>query len=333
MIISWNTTRECNLACKHCYRDAGERDPRELTTAEGIALLDEIAKAGFRIMVFSGGEPMLRADIYDLIRHAASVGLHPVLGSNGMLIDRAAAQRLKEAGAERVGISLDSPDPDFHNRLRQHPEAWEQAVAGMEACRAVGLPFQVHTTVTEHNQDQVLAVTDFAVEIGAAAHHIFFLVPAGRAVDIEQDTLRAAEYERLLRAIVRKQRETPIELKPTCAPQFMRIARQEGVPMRFEKGCLAGTSYCVILPNGDVQPCPYLPLTVGNVRETPFSEIWAHNEVFERLRTAPLLGKCGGCEYEEICGGCRARAYFYSGGEMMAEEPWCAYRPKARTHG
>jgi putative heme d1 biosynthesis radical SAM protein NirJ2 len=333
LLISWNTTRECNLDCQHCYRDAGEKDPRELTTAEGKALLDEIARAGFRIMVLSGGEPMLRADIYDLVRHAAAVGLHPVLGSNGMLIDRAAAQRLKEAGAERVGISLDSADADFHNNLRRHPAAWQQAVAGMEACKAVGLPFQVHTTVTERNQDQVLAITDFAVEIGAAAHHIFFLVPAGRAVDMEQDTLRAAEYERLLRAIVRKQRETPIELKPTCAPQFMRIARQEGVPMRFERGCLAGISYCVILPNGDVQPCPYLPLTVGNVRETPFSEIWAHNEVFERLRTAPLLGKCGGCEYAEICRGCRARAYFYSGGEMMAEEPWCAYRPRAQTHG
>jgi putative heme d1 biosynthesis radical SAM protein NirJ2 len=324
-IISWNITCQCNLTCKHCYRDAGERDPDELTTAEGLALIDEIAKAGFRALVLSGGEPLLRADLCDLIRRARDRGLRPVLGSNGMLMSEEAAARLKEAGCARVGISLDSADPEFHNRLRGDPHAWEGAVGGMRACAAAGLEFQVHTTVTEHNQSQVLGITDFAISIGAVAHHIFFLVPAGRAVDMEEDSLRAAEYERLLRQIMRKQGEVAIELKPTCAPQFMRIAAQMGIPMRYERGCLAGTSYCVVIPNGDVHPCPYLPLRVGNVRERPFSEIWADNEVFRHLRSDALGGKCGACRYRRICVGCRARAYYYSGGDYLAEEPWCSY--------
>jgi len=328
VLISWNTTRECNLRCQHCYRDAGPRERDELTTAEGFDLLEEMARAGFQLVVLSGGEPMLRADIYDLVRQAARVGMRPVLGSNGMLISRDVARRLKDAGAARVGISLDSANPEFHNQLRLHPQAWQLAVAGMEACREAGLPFQVHTTVTESNRDQVLSVTDFAAKIGAAGHHVFFLVPAGRGVDLEADSLKAAEYERLLGDLLKKQRVLPIEIKPTCAPQFMRIAKQMGVATRFGKGCLAGTSYCVVLPNGAVHPCPYLPLKVGNVRETPFSQIWARSPIFERLRHDPLLGKCGGCEYQEICGGCRARAYYYSDGDYMAEEPWCLWQPK-----
>lgn len=334
MLISWNITRACNLACKHCYRDAGERDREELTTEEGLALIDEIARAGrpgappeggFETLVLSGGEPLLREDVYDLIRRADEAGLRPVLGSNGMLISDPVAGRLKAAGLRRAGISLDSADPVFHNRLRLNPEAWEKAVAGMEACRRAGLEFQVHTTVTEHNQDQVLRVTDFAVRMGAAAHHVFFLVPAGRAVDMEQDSLRAGEYERLLRQLMRKQQEVPIELKPTCAPQFMRIAAQMGLKLRFSRGCLAGTSYCVILPNGDVHPCPYLPLKVGNVREKPFSEIWRDNPVFADLRRGELRGKCGRCRYRLTCVGCRARAYYYGDGDYLAEEPWCSY--------
>jgi len=325
-IISWNITRKCNLFCRHCYREAAaERDPRELDTEEGLALIEEIAKTGFKILVISGGEPLLREDLYQFIRRADSLGLRVVLGTNGTLIDEEVARRLKAAGASRVGISLDSRNPDFHNQLRGSPAAWQEAVAGMKACRQVGLPFQVHTTVTEHNRSEVLGVTDAAIELGAAAHHIFFLVPAGRAVDMEQDSLRAQEYERLLRKLMRKQQEVDLELKPTCAPQFMRIAAQMKTPLRFERGCLAGTSYCVINPIGEVNPCPYLPLKVGDVRERPFSEIWADNEVFNRLRSEELHGKCNHCRYKTICLGCRARAYYYSDGDYMASEPWCPY--------
>jgi putative heme d1 biosynthesis radical SAM protein NirJ2 len=331
MIISWNTTRQCNQLCRHCYRAAGaEPDPDELSTDEGKQLLDEIAKAGFRIMVLSGGEPLMRADIYELIRHGDAAGLRVVLGTNGTLITPQVARDLKAAGCARVGISLDDVDPERHDEWRQMPGAWEQSVQAMRYCQETGLPFQVHTTVTERNEHCITEMTDLAVELGAAAHHVFFLVPTGRGEDIEAETLKARGYERLLNQILDKQREVEIELKPTCAPQFMRIAKRKGIPMRFTKGCLAGTSYCVIIPNGDVHPCPYLQLKVGNVRETPFSEIWAHAPVFQELRTNALKGRCGECDCRDICGGCRARAYYYSGGDYMAEEPWCLYRPVER---
>jgi putative heme d1 biosynthesis radical SAM protein NirJ2 len=328
MIISWNTTRQCNQNCVHCYRVAGpEAAPDELTTEEGKGLLEEIVRAGFKIMVLSGGEPLLRPDIYELIRHGADQGLRVVLGTNGTLITREVAQQIMDAGCARVGISLDDVTAAPHDLWRQMPGAWEASVEAMARCREVGLPFQIHTTVTERNEAVITQMTDLAVKLGAAGHHIFFLVPAGRGADIETEALRAEAYERLLNRILDKQREVAIELKPTCAPQFMRIARRKGLPMRFTKGCIAGTGYCVIVPNGDVQPCPYFQLTVGNVRETPFSEIWATNPLFQELREANLKGRCDGCDRADICGGCRARAYYYSDGDYMAEDPWCLYRP------
>lgn len=328
MIISWNTTRKCNQFCAHCYRDArAEADTGELSTREGLGLLDEIAKCGFRIVVLSGGEPLVRPDILDLIRHGSQIGLRVVLGTNGTLLTPQWVEALKTAGCARVGISLDSTDPRVHDKFRRMEGAWELSVAGMRYCREAGLPFQIHTTVTERNQHEILAITDLAVQLGATAHHIFFLVPAGRGESIEAESLRALEYERLLNRILRKQQEVDIELKPTCAPHFMRIAKRRGIPMRFTKGCLAGTHYCVVTPTGDVQPCPYLPLTVGNVLETPFSQIWRMNPVFDDLRQAALQGRCGRCDHADICGGCRARAYYYSGGDYLAEEPWCLYLP------
>jgi putative heme d1 biosynthesis radical SAM protein NirJ2 len=299
----------------------------ELSPEEGKQLISGIADAGFRILVLSGGEPLMRDDIYDLISHGCQRGLRVVLGSNGTLITPEVARELKAAGASRVGISLDHLNPKVHDEWRQMEGAWASSVEGMRHCREAGLPFQIHTTVSERNVDVVVQMTDLAVALGAAGHHIFFLVPTGRGKDVETESLRARDYERLLSDILSKQREVEIEVKPTCAPQFMRIARKKNIPMRYTKGCLAGTSYCVIVPNGDVQPCPYLPIPVGNVRETPFPEIWANSPLFQELRAAEVGGRCGACDCADICGGCRARAYFYSDGDYMAEEPWCLYRP------
>lgn len=323
MIISWNTTQACNINCLHCYRDAGTKLADELTTAEGKKLLSEIAASGFKIMVFSGGEPLLRPDIFELIRYAKSLGLRPVLGTNGTMITPQLAADLKQAGLAVAGISVDSCGKAKHDWFRQSEGAWEQTMAGIEACRQAGLAFQIHTTVMNWNESEVTDITDLAVELGAIAHHIFFLVPTGRGRDIEETTLKTLQYEALLERILDKQRQVAIELKPTCAPQFMRIARQRGIPMRFSKGCLAGTTYCVILPNGDVQACPYLPVKAGNVKETNFDVMWRDNALFHELRTEALKGQCGSCGFGSICGGCRARAYYYSDGDYMAEEPWC----------
>jgi putative heme d1 biosynthesis radical SAM protein NirJ2 len=325
LIISWGVTKACNINCIHCFRDAGSKDANELDTGEGKKLLTGIAKAGFKIMVLSGGEPLLRSDICELITHAKSVGLRPVLGTNGTLITSEMAVALKKAGLAAAGISIDSLNRERHDHFRGCSGAWDQTHSGIDACRAAGLPFQIHTTVSNLNEDEITAITDHAVSLGAMAHHIFFLVPTGRGKDIEDTTLKTEHYEALLTKILDKQLQVPIEIKPTCAPQFMRIAKQRNIPTRFSKGCLAGTSYCVILPNGDVHPCPYLPLKVGNVRETPFDVIWQESAVFAALRHEPLKGGCGNCGFDDICGGCRARAYYYNEGDYLAEEPWCGY--------
>lgn len=313
------------MYCAHCYREAGAKVDEELTTEEGKALLDEIAKAGFKIMIFSGGEPFMRDDIFELVAYAKKIGLRPVFGTNGTFITREVAAKLKEIGTMGVGISLDSLDKEKHDKLRVFPGAWDKAVEGMKNCAQVGLPFQIHTTVMDWNEQEIEDITDFAVDIGAVAHHIFFLVPTGRAKNIEEESLRAEQYEDLLTRIMKKQQQVSIELKPTCAPQFMRIAQEMGMKMRFGRGCLAGTSYCIISPKGKVQPCAYMDMEIGNVRETPFSKIWADSPVFKTLRTLDYKGGCSICKYKKTCGGCRARAAFYNEGDYMAEEPWCLY--------
>ena len=325
MIVSWNTTNACNMYCDHCYRDAGCKAEEELSTAEAKTLLEQIARAGFKIMIFSGGEPLMRPDIVELVAYAASLGLRPVFGTNGTLITLEMAQKLKAAGAMGMEISLDSMDREKHNAFRKFPGAWEGAVQGMRNCRAAGLPFQIHTTVMEWNNHELEALTDFAVAEGAVAHHFFFLVPTGRAKTIEAESLRAEAYEDTLTRIMKKQQEVDIELKPTCAPQFLRIAAQMGMKTRFRRGCLAGMAYCIISPRGKVQPCAYLNMELGDVRQTPFDEIWKNSEVLNKLRTLEYSGGCGSCEYKRACGGCRARAAYYHEGDYMAEEPWCLY--------
>lgn len=328
MIVSWNTTNACNLKCAHCYRDAGARKEEELSTDEAKKMIGEIARAGFKIMIFSGGEPLMRDDIMELVREAAGAGVRPVFGTNGTLITESIASDLKKVGAMGMGISLDSLDKAKHDRLRGETGAWDAAVRGMENCKKVGLPFQIHTTVMDWNENELEGITDFAVRIGAVAHHFFFLVPTGRAAssDMEKKSLHAEAYEKVLTRIMEKQRSVGIELKPTCAPQFTRIAKMMGVQTRFRRGCLAGMAYCIVGPTGKVQPCAYLNIEAGDVRSKPFDAIWKESDVLRRLRTMDYGGGCGVCEFKRVCGGCRARAACYHEGDYMAEEPWCLYR-------
>ncbi len=333
-LVSWNITRQCNLTCAHCYRDAQESpDAEELSTSQGLRLIEEIARAGFRVAIFSGGEPLMRRDLYQLLEHARAQDLRPVLGTNGTLITAEVARRLREAGLARAGISLDSADPDYHNRLRGSPTAWQRAVAGMEACLRADLSFQINTTVTQQNEEHLLEITDLARELGAKGHHVFFLVPAGRGRKIAEEMVEARRCEQLLEALLEKQREVDIEIKPTCAPQFVRIAERLGVETRFHSGCLAGRTYCVITPNGEVQPCPYLPLGVGRVQQQSFEEIWEMAPVFHDLREARLEGACGRCRWSRRCFGCRARAYWATSGNYLGEDPWCTLRSARDASG
>lgn len=327
MLVSWNTTNQCNMFCDHCYRDAGVRNEDELTTAQARKLITEIKDAGFKIMIFSGGEPLMRADIYELASYATGVGLRAVMGTNGSLITAEVAGKMKEAGFMAAGISLDSLDPVKNNNFRKLENAFQLTIEGMKNLKKVGLPFQIHTTVMDWNVGELENITDFAIDIGAMAHHIFFLVPTGRAINIEDEALKVVEYEKTLARIMEKQKSAPIEIKPTCAPQFIRVADKKGIPLRFSRGCLAGISYCIISPTGNVQPCAYLDMPLGNVKDQPFDKIWRENEVLLRLRTMEYEGKCGVCDYKSRCGGCRARANYYNG-DYMAEDSWCLYNPK-----
>lgn len=327
MIVSWMTTNKCNLRCSHCYQDAGEAISEELTTAEAKAMIDGIARAGFHLMIFSGGEPLMRHDIFELVQYAASKNLRPVFGTNGTLLTEETVGRLKESGASTLGISLDSLDPDKHDKFRGVEGSFHQTMEGIRNCRQAGLPFQIHTTVLEWNKDELEDIIDFASSEGAKAVYVFFLIPVGRGVFLEESALETMAYEKLLRQLMQKQKELPIVIKPTCAPQYTRVAAQLDVALdrRFSKGCLAGISYCVVSPSGIVRPCAYMTEAAGDLRRTPFDQIWSGSALFDRLRTRDYAGSCGECRYKECCGGCRARAAYYDNGNILGEDPYCAY--------
>ena len=325
MIVSWMSTNECNLKCEHCYQDADRLQEGELSTEEARTMIAQIAAAGFKIMIFSGGEPLLRPDIFELVSYAVSCGLRPVFGTNGVLITEEVALRLKESGAMAMGISVDSLDAKKHDRFRGVEHAHALTMQGIQNCKRVGLPFQLHTTVVDWNRDEIGDITDFAQDVGAIAHYIFFLIPVGRGKYIEETSLEVRENEELLHAIMKKQEQVSIDVKPTCAPQFTRVAEQLGIETRFTRGCLAGLTYCVVGSEGIVRPCAYMTEEAGDVRETPFDEIWRSSPVFEALRTETYKGACGVCDYKAKCGGCRARAAFYHEGDFLACDEYCAH--------
>ncbi len=330
MLVSWNSTNQCNMYCSHCYRDSGLKAKRELETDEAKKMIEEIKKAGFQIMIFSGGEPLMRKDIFELGSYASSIGLRPVLGTNGSLITKDVATSLKQSGFLAAGVSLDSLSADKYNDFRKKSDAFDMVMEGFKNLKMAQIPFQIHTTIMKWNVHELDAMTDFAIKIGAKAHHIFFLVPTGRGSEIEDQIVPVHQYETILTTIIRRQIDCPIELKPTCAPQFVRIAEQNNVPTRFTRGCLTGLRYCIISPIGDVQPCAYLDIPLGNVRETPFDVIWKDNAHLQRLRTEEYSGKCSQCGYQKKCGGCRARAYYVSN-DYMAEDPYCDYIPNQKS--
>lgn len=322
MILSWNTTKRCNLYCKHCYRESDENPAlNELTTEEGYKLIDEISRTkAFKILILSGGEPLIREDLEDLARHAKKRGLIPVLGTNGTLITKQRAKALKEAGVAAVGISLDSVCPEKHNVFRQTPEAFKKAILGIKNAREAGIRVQINPTITKDNVGEIEELIEMAEGLDAGAVHPFFLVEAGRGKCMTENALSNEEYFKALESILALQTSSQVELKPTCAPQFMSLAKSMGLKTRFTRGCLAGTSYCCILPSGQVHVCPYLPIEAGHVRENGFDEIWKESDVFVKLRKqSNYKGACGSCQDHSICGGCRARAYYNTGDYMKAD--------------
>ncbi len=324
-LVSWNTTQRCNLRCGHCYLAAGKAAPGELTLDEGRHLIDELAAAGTQMLILTGGEPLLRRDLDELVAHAAARGLLPVLGTNGMLLTQARAKRLQERGLAGAAISLDSIDPVRHDRFRGVRGAWAGAVRGLRACVAVGVPVLVQTTVLPWNYGEIEALIEFAEAESATGFTLYFLVCTGRGESLSD--ISPEQYEHALGALVDAQARHPrLMIRARCAPQVARIAAERASALVASAGCPAARRYCRITPEGKVTPCPYLPLTAGAVRERPFAEIWRSSPILTRLRDEAPSGRCGVCDFRELCGGCRARAYALAG-DVSGEDPWCAYRP------
>ena len=330
--ISWNTTKKCNLYCKHCYRESGpEKMDDELTTEEGKKLLDQMVKAGMKVIVLSGGEPMIRDDIFEIISYAKSIGMTVLMGSNATLITKEKAEKLKDSGLNAIAISIDSLDPEKHNLFRGSDTAFQKAIEGANNCIDAGIRVQLNCTITKQNLDEIEEIAAFASKLGAASSHMLFLVDTGRGKNIKDSSIDIKEYKTAINRIIDKDLELDILVKPTCAPQYKVESLLRGIKpqQNTTRGCIAGISYCSILPNGDVHICPYAPVKVASIREEAFDYIWENNEIFNKLRDfKSYKGQCGQCKYINICGGCRARAYSNTG-DWLEEDPYCLLEKEA----
>ncbi len=347
-LVFWETTAGCNLSCVHCRRldVAREMMQDDLTTEEACALIDGIAEVGQPILVLSGGEPLIRPDIFCLARYAVTKGLPVSLATNGTLIDASTALAIHRSGIRRCAVSLDGATPETHDLFRRQIGSFDAALQGIASLRWAGCEVQINTTLARHNVEELKEIYALALRLRAVALHVFMLVPVGCGVQIANDQmLSATRYEEALNTLYDLSREGKIHIKATCAPHYYRILRQrakaegrkldlasEGMAA-LTKGCLAGTAVCFVSHKGQVFPCGYLPVEAGNIHTTPFGQIWRHSPVFWSLRNPDFLeGKCGLCEYRNVCAGCRARA-FAATGDYLAEEPFCLYEPgTSRRH-
>lgn len=367
-LIFWELTTGCNLRCIHCRASATElASPTDLPTRKAASLIDEIADFASPILILSGGEPLYRPDVFELAARANRRGLRVALATNGTLVTLDVARRVVESGVRRVAISLDGADAATHDAFRGVPGAFDAALRGFRNLRALGMSMQINMTIARHNVQQLPAVLNLALELGADALHTFLLVPVGCGVNIAAEQMvPPGEYEEILNWLYDRSLEGAIELKATCSPHYFRVVRQRRAAERragnpssapappaaatgpslqthhtghpdglhaMTKGCLAGTGVCFISHQGEVYPCGYLPVSAGDLKRQSFAEIWEHSPVFLALRdTGNLKGKCGCCEFRNVCMGCRARAYAATG-DFLDEEPFCAYQPRERAEG
>jgi len=340
-LLFWESTWRCNLACKHCRRLAtNEQDAKaELTTEQAKRVFDSAATLGRPIIVFSGGEPLLRDDWEPLAQYARSLELPTALATNGTLIDQPMAERIAGVGFHRVAVSLDGADASTHDGFRGIDGAFDRTMDAIAALGGAGATVQINATIAAHNVDQLPQLYALARSCGAVAMHLFLLVLVGCGVEIaETHQLSPQMQEQVLRWICDRQpvmgqpttgRQTgQLELKATCAPQYYRIAAERGMDTGHSRGCLCGTAVVFVSHDGQVFPCGYLPVDCGSVLRAPLADIWRDSPVFAKLRDFDnLKGKCGRCEYRDVCGGCRARA-FAATGDYLAAEPACPYQPK-----
>jgi len=333
-MIAWELTRSCNLACSHCRASSKHGPyPNELTTQECFNLIDEIVSFSKPLIIMTGGEPLLRKDIFEIAKYGKSKGLVMVMSPNGTLLSDENVKKIIDSGIKRVSISLDGPDAASHDNLRQVAGAFKEACEGIQRVKKAGLEFQINSTITKRNIKMLTPIMQLAKDLGALAHHIFLLVPIGRAKEMINDELTVSEYEETLKFLAQEKKNPSLEIKITCAPHFNRILLQEhlgSVPALAGRGCMGGVSFCFISHTGELQPCGYLELKCGNIREHGFKKAWLESEVLNNIRDwDKYIGKCGVCEFKLVCGGCRARA-LAKYNNYLGEEPYCAYEPTAK---
>lgn len=333
----WEVTQACNLRCIHCHAASEEPAHDELTTSEGYALIDQLAaERRFGMLVYTGGEPMVRGDLFDLLAHSKKTGLVNVIATNGTLIGTPEAKELKRLGVKGLAISLDHTSPDEHNRIRGNPTAFERALGGMQACRDEGILLQVNFTAMAANLDNVVEMLRLCDELGASIILCYQLVPVGRGKRVS--ALTVEENAALMEKIARLQTDLSLVVEPVAAPQYWaflisRATRnghmRNALARRLFHGCTAGWGLVYIKANGEVWPCPFVPLSGGNVRCQSFGDIWRNSRLFQDMRDRnKLKGSCGSCDQRFICGGCRGKAYAASG-DPLGEDPICFLRDQS----
>ena len=346
--IAWEVTRACAFACKHCRADAQhQRDPQELTTEEGYRLIDRLAEFGSPILIFTGGDPMMRRDLFDLISYATQKGLRCSLTPTATALP--SIERLnqaKEAGIRRIALSLDAPSPEVHDEFRQVLGSWQRTMQILHNAKKVGLSVQVNTTVSTFNVDRLPEMVPFIQEVDAVQWSVFFLVPTGRAQ--AQYMVSPQKHEEVFNWLYELSQQAPFDIKATAAPMYRRVAIQRkknetsgDKPVTFQgagfqyadglhrptKGVNDGNGFLFISHLGQIMPSGFLPIDCGNVREQDVVEVYRHHTVFTDLRNYTWLkGKCGVCEYRDVCGGQRGRAFGITG-DYLESDPACAYVP------
>jgi AdoMet-dependent heme synthase len=353
-VAIWEVTQSCDLMCRHCRAEAmSKRDPRELSTEEGCALLDAIRSMGTEIMILSGGDPIKREDIFDLIRHGAGIGLRmATIPAATPALTLEIVRKLKDAGLSQMALSLDGPDSESHDTFRGVPGAFDLTMKGAGYARSAGLPLQINTTFGAHNIDRFDEIASLVRELGVVFWEVFFLVPMGRGRLLRQ--LKASQYEELFGKLYRFSKGVDFIVKITEAQHYRRYVMEQEMKKRPEgagtggvslpdrltrdfgpggsiglapKGVNSGNGFVFISHIGDVYPSGFLPIPCGNVRNESVVDIYRNSPLFRKLRDYGMLkGKCRLCEYRNVCGGSRARAYAVTG-DYMQSEPYCAYIP------
>jgi radical SAM protein with 4Fe4S-binding SPASM domain len=331
-VVAWNLTRRCNLACSHCYIAAGSwhGTGSELGTVQCRAILDGVLEVNSSpLLILSGGEPLIREDLEEIAAHASGAGATVVVGTNGTGLTPARIESLKRAGVRGVAVSIDSLRPEYHDRFRHGEHALADTLAAVDRLIEHELDFVVQTTVTRGNRGEVGALAQWAADRGAVSFNLYFVVPTGRGERIEG--LSPPENDAVLAELVELERRFRgrMMVRSKCQPQLMRhvVEAGEGSPLlNYRTRCPCGVQYCRITPEGRLTPCPYLPAVAGDLTREPFRHVWERASLFEALRQGTLGGRCGRCEYREVCGGCRARAFAESG-DVLGPDESCAYEP------